>query len=199
MNAFVTHLNLPQLPPWFLKSSKQIVLDLDLSSPNSYNDGFTNYTQAAETVTINEKTIRYGEFYHQSLAPIHHQWFSKHVSKDIPCPQVIITTKGDLWPHQDFHAEWSLNYVIDAGGDNVETYWLQERGQEIRPGWKPISYWRYHKELDEIHVEKIPVGQWVLISVDIVHGTRNQTSDRISLSVKISAEQAARLTQEYAV
>jgi len=199
MNEFVTYLKLPSLPSWFLDSSKKIALSLDLSSPTSYSDNFTNHEQPAETVTIDDKTFHYGEFYHQSLTPIHHQWFAKNISKDIPCPQVTITTKGDLWPHQDFHAEWSLNYVIDAGGDNVETYWSQERDQQIRPGWKPLSYWRYHKDLTEIHVEKISTAQWVLIPVDVVHGTRNQTRDRISLSVKLSAEQANLLKQEYAV
>lgn len=198
MTEFVTYLKLPPLPSWFLKSSKQIALDLDLSSPTSYSDNFTNHARPAETVTINKKTIQYGEFYHQSLTPIHYQWFSKHISNNIPCPQVTITTKGDLWPHQDFHAEWSLNYFIDAGGDNVETYWSQERGQPLRPGWKPLSHWRYHKELDEIYVGKIPVGQWVLIPVDIVHGTRNQTSDRIALAVKLTTEQANLLKKDYA-
>ena len=199
MNEFVTHINLPQLPTWFLESSKKIALNLDLSSPGGYDDNFTNRAEPAETVIINDKTICYGEFYHQSLTPMHHQWFAKHVSKDIPCPQVVVTTKGDLWPHQDFHAEWSLNYVIDAGGDNVETYWSQERGQEIHPGWKPLSYWRYHQALDEIHAEKIPVGKWLLIPVDIVHGTRNQTSDRIALTVKLTTEQVTLLKKDHTV
>jgi len=199
MNEFVTRINLPQLPTWFLESSKKIALNLDRSSPSEYNDNFTNRAEPAETVIINGKTLCYGEFYHQSLTSMHHQWFAKHVSNDIPCPQVTITTKGDLWPHQDFHAEWSLNYVVDTGGDNVETYWSQERGQEIRPGWNPLSYWRHHPALDEIHAEKLPVGQWLLIPVDIVHGTRNQTSDRIALSVKLTTEQATLLKKDHAL
>ncbi len=199
MSEFVTYINLPQLPTWFVDSSKKIALNLDLSSPGAHNDNFTNHAEPAETVVINGDTFQYGEFYHQPLTPIHHQWFAKHVSNAVPCPQVVLTTKGNLWPHQDFRAEWSLNYVIDAGGDNVETYWCQERGQAIRPGWKPLSYWRYHTELDEVYAEKIPTHQWVLIPVDIVHGTRNQTSDRIALTVKLTSQQSDLLKQEYII
>jgi hypothetical protein len=50
---------------------------------------------------------------------------------------------------------------------------------------KSLSYWRLRTDLNLVHVEIIPVGQWVVIPTHIVHGTKGQTSDRISITVGI--------------
>lgn len=197
MNEFVTFLNLPALPDWFIDSSKKIILNPDILWPNPYAEDVFNRADPAETVTINDKVFRYGEFYHHELTPLHNQWFVKHIANNIPNPQIGIVTKGDLWPHQDYKCEWSLNYIVDTGGDNVETYWSQERGQPLRPGWKNLAHWRYHKELDEVYSTVVPAKKWVIMPVDIVHGTRNQTSDRILFAIKITTAQANALKENY--
>lgn len=197
MNDFVTFLDLPPLPDWFVDSGKKLIRQSDLLSPNPYADDFINRAIPAEVVTINDKTFYYGEFYHLGLTELHNKWFASRFGKEIPPPCVAIVIKGDLWPHQDFKQEWSLNYIIEAGGDNVETYWCQERGNALRPGWKNLQHWRYHKELDEVYSFRLPAKRWVLIPVDIVHGTRNQTGDRILFAIKLTTAQASDLKEKY--
>jgi hypothetical protein len=173
-----------------------LILSKDHSSPQAYDDPIIKNCLPEEKVVIQGKEIHYGEFYHVELPQQIQDWQTKNfpVKKML---KAILSTKGDLWPHQDYMAQWSLNYFTDAGGDAVETYWSQEHGSDLRPGWKPLTYWRYNQNLKEVHSEIIPMNQWVLIPVDIVHGTKNQTGDRIALAAKLTDQEAMDLVQQY--
>lgn len=196
MNKFVNFLDLPHPPSWFLKSARHLILSTDHSSPQAYDDPVIKNCLPKETVNIQGKQVHYGEFYRTNLPHPLQDWQAKNFPVKSTL-EIILTTKGDLWPHQDYKVQWSLNYFIDAGGDNVETYWSQEHGNALRPEWKPLVYWRYNQNLKEVHSEVIPINQWVLIPVNIVHGTKNQTSDRIGLATKLTDQEAMEIMQQY--
>lgn len=194
---FVKFVNLPPLPGWYIKSARDLILANDNSSPSAYvNDPIVNLAKPAETVEINNKIFHYGNFFRQKLGNIHHQWAAKHLP-NIPDLNVVLVNKGDLWPHQDYQCAWSLIWVVDAGGDDVETYWSKPKDGLLRPEYQDLLYWRYYTGLEEIHSECIPVGKWAIIPVNVVHGTKNQTGDRIIITTKITQQQYEEIIKDY--
>lgn len=189
MHDFVTIVDLPQPPEWFVQAARAELLNDGKNSPEIYrNSLLTAQCRAAETVTINGKVFHYGEWYPRLLSDRLNAWATKTLPFGLRLAGFVVT-KGDMWPHTDVHGTWSLNYVIDAGGDNVETYWSKADDEDLRPGKREISYWRDHSGLQEIYSYRFPERHWVMFPVDIVHGTRNQTGDRVALTVKLSQDQ----------
>ena len=197
MSEFVTYINLPPLPGWYVKSARDLILANDNSSPSKYvDDPIVNLARPAETVEINNKTFHYGNFFRQKLGIVHHKWAANNLPS-LPELTVVLVNQGDLWPHQDYQCAWSLIWVIDAGGDNVETYWAKPKDGLLRPDHQDLLYWRYHNGLEEVHSESIATGRWAIIPVDVVHGTKNQTSDRIIITTKITQQQYQELVKNY--
>jgi hypothetical protein len=182
---FVTKINLPSPPAELIESAVRIMQN----NNNTLNSNdFTAGQSPAESILVGNEIKNYGEHYFVVLPEQHQLWAKENIGSflDNRTLKVGMTTRGDLWPHQDYQHNWSLNYVIDPGGTSVETYWAQEQGCSLIPEKrKSLSYWRLRTDLNLVHVEIIPVGQWVVIPTHIVHGTRGQTSDRISITVGI--------------
>jgi hypothetical protein len=183
---FVTKVNLPSPPAELIESAVRIIQNNNntLDPTNVLNIG----QSPAEKVLVGNEIKNYGEFYSVVLPNQHQLWAKENIGPFLgnQTLKVAMTTRGDLWPHQDYQKNWSLNYVINPGGASVETYWAQEQGCSLIPEKrKSLSYWRLRTDLNLVHVEIIPVGQWVVIPTHIVHGTKGQTSDRISITVCI--------------
>jgi len=196
MNEFVRFINLPQPPEWVILAAKEEILNKN-NSPEIFDlSPITSPCEPAETITINNKIFHYGEFYTHNFSNKLIEWFKHSLPSGI-IPNGALVTKGNLWPHQDMNVQWSINYIIEPGGDNVETYWCQAQGMELRPGYYGLPYWRHHTGLQEVYSCQLPVKKWFVIPVDIVHGTRNQTGDRISLSAKLSTSKFKILQKIY--
>jgi hypothetical protein len=88
-------------------------------------------------------------------------------------------------PHTDGpRGEYVLNYLIDAGGDNVLTKWYQEVNQPLvrTPGINLKSF----QNLTEVHSEHIQAGSWFCLYSRVLHTVTNIERPRISLSIGLN-------------
>jgi hypothetical protein len=81
--------------------------------------------------------------------------------------------------------EYVLNYIIDAGGDQVDTSWYQENGCDLHrePGLLRNNF----QDMELKHCLKLEQHTWSMINSRILHTVNNLTRARISLSLGISA------------
>ena len=82
--------------------------------------------------------------------------------------------------HTDQRRIYSLLYLLEPGGDDTKTVFYREQGQEIIRT-TPQSYCDNYDLLDVIDEVQFPVGQWVVLNTQILHGVENVKTRRISL------------------
>jgi len=88
-------------------------------------------------------------------------------------------------PHTDGpRGDDVLNYLIDAGGENVITKWYQEKGQPFPrlPSLRLDSF----ENLFEVHSEKFDAGAWFILNTKALHTVENLTRSRISISIGLT-------------
>ncbi len=96
-------------------------------------------------------------------------------------------------PHVDNPGKLRFYYLIDAGGDNVETVWYLRPGQpaifDMTKWDKPYPY-SYNNIDDLIVLDKtiFPLNTWILFNGYILHGVNNVTHDRINFNVSFKPE-----------
>lgn len=98
------------------------------------------------------------------------------------------------FPHTDgSRGVKALNYLIDTGGDNVETVWLQEAGCEItrHRGYVVPA----NTTLQELCRVSFVQYTWQVVQTDIIHTVENITRPRIALSIGLEEEEYSRIIQ----
>lgn len=193
---YIVKLNLPRPPDEIISHARDTILN----HSKQLDQGLvlTQGQDPAETVTVGGEVRHYGEHYVTPLSQQYQGWFKQHIP-ELPLDvllKVSVTTKGSLWPHQDYKRNWALNYVIDLGGDAVETYWAQQQGLPLRPDFRPLRYWRLRPDLDILHREQLPSHTWMILATDIVHGNRGQTGDRITITTAIDDDTRLKLLRK---
>lgn len=95
----------------------------------------------------------------------------------------IIENGSSTGPHTDRYRRWHLFYLLEAGGDNVETVWYQEPGQ---PLWRDefVIYSDYG-QLTEMYRCVLPTNTWILFNSRIIHDVQNMTGVRKTLTVDL--------------
>jgi hypothetical protein len=126
------------------------------------------------------------------------QWVKDNVSAN--CSEISAQYIGDgtaFSPHTDGGPrQYILNYLIQAGGEAVETQWWQEAGEDlIRPG-TPLQF-PFTDQLELVKSTVFEVGSWSALYGKVIHSVTNVTGKRIALSIAISKEEFAKLKEQY--
>jgi hypothetical protein len=117
-------------------------------------------------------------------------WCQKNISSSIVNNfKIGIQTFSDnpTFPHTDGkRGTKSLNFLLKAGGNNVETIWYQEKGHSLTQV--------RGKDFDIENLEEqcriiCPVHQWMVIQTDIIHHVVNLTEKRIALSIGLEEDE----------
>lgn len=90
---------------------------------------------------------------------------------------VQVIEHGDtLGPHTDKWQSCKLFYLLQSGGDSVETIWYQQRGHDlVREKFLLVED---TADLEEVHRMVIPERQWGFINVAVIHEVRGMTATR---------------------
>lgn len=91
-------------------------------------------------------------------------------------------------PHVDNPGKLRFYYLLDSGGDNVETVWYIKPGKpavfDMTTWDKPYPY--SYNNIDDLIVldrAQFPLNTWILFNGYILHGVHNVTRDRINFNV----------------
>ena len=104
-------------------------------------------------------------------------WLEQHGVHGFQDVSVQTIEQGEtLGPHTDSWQSCKLFYLLETGGDNVETIWYRQPGQDlITQKWLLVEN---TVDLEEVHRMVIPARTWGFINVQIIHEVTNMTSAR---------------------
>jgi hypothetical protein len=118
------------------------------------------------------------------------QWVRDHFQQEPKgCGISIFDSVGPaLAPHVDASRNFTVQYLLDAGGDNVETVWYREKGRDIvrpdlRANFDPAATIDRYDRVEEIDRVRLPVGQWACLHANILHSVENVEHPRIGIQI----------------
>jgi hypothetical protein len=90
-------------------------------------------------------------------------------------------TGGVAIPHTDRTRNWTLMWIVDPGGANVDTIYWQEQGFGIErePGYYPTNY----QNLVKLESYTFVPNRWMLLNAKVIHSIENLQSIRKSVQL----------------
>ena len=173
----------PQLPklPQHLKQQA-----LDIANGQGIK---TVPTLGTDVITINDTAVSGSDYNRYAVTDDIVNWCAEnvfpHIRKNFKIGIQVFSGGNNYCPHIDGQRGTRiLNYLIDTGGDNVETVWYQENGQRLYR-YVPRIFYTFDN-LEERQRVKFEQDSWFVIQGNIIHSVLNLTGDRVALSIGFS-------------
>jgi hypothetical protein len=182
MKNLVYYPDLPPIPEHLLVDVEKIVLERIANDPPHPNP----LCQREMTVSLGGEKIVGGRYRGDEADESLQSWVRENIGDDLaPKARVRIASHGEQGyisvPHSDASRDWSLLYLLNLGGDNVETIFWQEQNQPLR---RPnATFPQAYDTLIELERAKFPMRTWVLLDSLVVHSIENMTNLRIAIQV----------------
>lgn len=179
--------HLPNPPQHFVELARKLCYEdqgrndcAPLQGDSGYRDRKLTMVDGEEVPTRFQKGYTMGEEWDE--------WVRKNITKNFFETGVRCSYGPPMHgAHSDAPPKWKLYYLIDRGGEDAVTSFYKEKGQPIE---RPIStpgqlfHVNDYRNLEMIDSVKLPLNQWVLLNVTILHGVENLGTDmRIHLAV----------------
>jgi len=117
-------------------------------------------------------------------------WVREHFQQDPKgCGISVFDQVGpSLAPHVDASRNFTVQYLLDCGGDNVETVWYREKGKDIvrpdlRSNFDPNATINSYDRVEEIDRIKLPLHCWGCLHANILHSVENVERPRIAIQI----------------
>ena len=168
---FYKYFDLPALPDWLIVQAISLVTNS--TSSKQHRGVYKRYPVSSDILLWCQKNV----------LPTLENNFKLGV-------QIFSSTPE--YPHTDGNrGSKALNFLIDAGGDNVITQWLQEesypvtreRGYVANNGGKFL-------ELEQVCLKP---NTWHVLQTDVIHTVKNVTRPRIALSIGLEEDEYSSL------
>lgn len=175
--------NLPQIPQDLLNYKFEDLVDYEFKCPCEYPD---QQYQKEREVTHNGEIKSAGKYRRMSLEPKPfwssgpdlEQWLKENIIDDWRDVGISFNDGPLLAPHLDRTRLYTLQYLIDAGGENVQTVFYDVKSNQA----DFVTHYMHinnYDDLEPIEQFVFKPGEWWLIygqtyhSVVNIEGTRN--------------------------
>ena len=194
MTFTYAYLDLPRLPDSLVaaawaslehnKNNHAVKVNNWLDRPGYAEYEYRDFTlrDGSEVKTI--KSHRY------SISAEFDTWVQEHFDQDpAPCGVAVYDDYSSFFaPHVDISRDYTIMYILDTGGDSVETSWYRQHGHPLlRPDLKsvfdPDRITKNFDTLEEVDRVCLPLNQWVCINSAIIHAVENVKSTRVVIQV----------------
>jgi hypothetical protein len=184
MFTYVILKNLPDVPKKFITSALESLKYVDTDRPeDNLSDAYKSrkliINGEIKSVTYQTRMDINKEFYDWVHENIHPEGFDCGVS----------FTNGRFGthqgPHTDLTRDFTLLYLLDAGGPETETVYYEEIGQPIVRTQRQAVCNDFSK-LRVLERIKFPLRKWVLLNAMCLHGVENIEKVRVSFQVSIN-------------
>ena len=184
MFTYVILKNLPDVPEKFIGSAFDLAKFADTDVPkDNLSDSYKN-----RKLIINGdiKPVTYQT--RMDISMEFREWIHKNVHPEgFDCG--VSFTNGKLGthqgPHTDLTRDFTLLYLLDAGGPETETVFYEEIGQTIVRTQRQAVCNDFSK-LRALERAKFPLHKWILLNAMCLHGVENIETIRISFQVSIN-------------
>jgi len=150
--------------------------------------------------TVGQERYSRAIYRRYNLGKLTDEWIRDTIASEYSQMGSQVMHKGDaFFPHTDGGPRrYILNYLVDAGGDAVETRWYQEpRFPLYREG--DAMQWPDSSDLTVIHTEIFPVKSWTMLFGKVIHSVVGLTSPRMQLSISFSAQEFLKLKERHGI
>ena len=194
MTYTYAYLDLPSPPQSIIDAAWRIAEKNKNTKATEMNNwlnrpGYAEYEYRNFTLKTGEevKTLRSHRF---SINEEFNEWVRTHFKCDpTTCGIAVYDSHSSFFaPHVDISRDYVMSYLLDQGGDNVETIWYQQHGHPIvRPDLKsvfdPAVITKNFDTLEEIDRVNLPKNKWVSLNASILHGIENIESTRVAIHI----------------
>jgi hypothetical protein len=124
---------------------------------------------------------------------INDQKFNSHIKeilKDEGCNLTEIRKQwvwgsNSLTAHTDKGRKFLYMYILDPGGDNVETRWFLEPGKSIEREWeRSLTMIHDTQHLEKVYSIILKPKTWYYFNASIIHDVINMTSERTAITLE---------------
>lgn len=183
--------HLPPVPDQFIQEALgnvkgTPVRKLYAVAPGIEDYKFRNLTLANGEKVMSVTSLRY------SMSNEYELWIRKNIKDG----NIILgvnqhnLNSNTMGPHVDDVNSELMCFLIQEGGNNVETVWWQEKGHPAQRLDKIPTFDYYdpavndYTSLVEISRVRIPMGAWVRMNTTILHSVENINSTRTMLTIR---------------
>jgi hypothetical protein len=194
MTLIYSFLELPKLNDSLIDSAFTSVKNKERENrvnPNLFSlPGYQEYKDRTLT-RVDGTTVKSAAGYRYWVGEEFKDWVFEHFNQDDRGCGVNIFNSPNanvVAPHVDASRSFSIHYLLDEGGDNVDTIWWQEKNHSlIRPDLKGNFNLKdcvdNYNRLEEIIRIQVPKHRWILMNVDVLHSVEIITRPRISIQI----------------
>lgn len=129
-------------------------------------------------------------------------WFEKFIYSNIrKCNLYQLSSQSIkngsiLHPHTDGpRGPYVLSYLIDTGGENVDTIWYKEKGKEILR--QPATGLIHFEGLEELFRYRVRPFTWTLMDARVLHSVIGMTSNRYMISIGLYPNEYAEFLSQH--
>jgi hypothetical protein len=194
MTLIYSFLDLPKLDDSIIDAAFSSVKNKERENrvnPDLFNlPGYREYKDRTLT-RADGSTVKSAAGYRYWISEEFKDWVFKHFEQDDRGCGVNVFNSPNanvVGPHIDASRSYSIHYLLDEGGDNVDTIWWKEKNHPlVRPDLKGNFNLKdcvdNYNRLEEITRIRVPKHQWILMNVDVLHSVEFIARPRISIQI----------------
>jgi hypothetical protein len=124
---------------------------------------------------------------------INDQKFNSHIKEILKDEGCNLTELRKQWiwgsksltAHTDKGRKFLYMYILDPGGDNVETRWFLEPGKSIEREWeRSLTMIHDTQHLEKVYSIILKPKTWYYFNASIIHDVINMTSERTAITLE---------------
>jgi hypothetical protein len=186
------HLDLPA-PTQSIIDAAYNVLD-DVAKGKKINDfkpkpGYAEY-QHREIIAKDGSKFKTAGTHRFWISKEFDEWVQDYFKQDpANCGISTYDSVGpSLAPHVDTSRNYTIQYLLDLGGNNVDVIWYRENGKpiirpDLRANYNPSVTINSYENIEEIDRARLALHQWSCLSADILHSVENVEYPRIAIQI----------------
>ena len=191
-------LALPKVPEHFVKQAYDILEEESKNNISNWHDipGYTEYRHR-EVRHLDGHVFKTAGTTRYTVSKEFEEWVEQHFM-GYPITRYGISVMDvdhgrTLAPHVDTSRDYTIQYLLDLGGDEVDTVWWRERGKpvarpDLRQNYDPANTIQDYSNLDEIDRVRLEPGVWAILNASVLHSVENIVRPRIAFQVGLDVE-----------
>ena len=121
------------------------------------------------------------------------EWLRENISESVQLAGVQVIS-SDVPLHCD-KRKWALNYLIEPGGETVNTGFYKLPGKAvIQP---PGSRYAFARDEEELVTTTFKTNEWHLLNTNILHKVTGVTGKRVAITIGFNSDNPFDEIKEY--
>jgi hypothetical protein len=185
-------LDLPEPPQSIIDAAYQVLDDVSKGTKvNNFHPkpGYTKY-QHREIVRPDGTKFRTAGTHRYRISDEFDDWVRDYFQQEpTNCGISIYDSMGpSLAPHVDTSRNYTIQYLLDLGGSNVQVIWYREKDKpllrpDMRSNYDPSITINDYTKVEEVDRTTLPLRKWACLNAAVLHSVENVEYPRIAIQI----------------